>query len=492
MNDAAPGPAAPSLTSPSDLAPASLPAILRVPPLPRTFNTSVRPPGSKSITNRALLLAALASGTSTIRGALTDADDARVMLAAVRSLGAEINATPHSAADTPSPDLHVRGINGRWKLTPNQTTSLNLHNAGTATRFLAAAAILAPHGSAVTIDGNPRMRARPIGDLATLLTQLGIRVQHTGKPGFPPLSVTPPANLSALADALTVGATASSQFVSALLLIAPFLPKGLSLGLQHAPTSEPYVRMTTGLLRRVGVTVDEPHPRSIRVHPLPDARLPAFDLDIEPDASGATYTLAAAALISGSTTLIPGLSRASLQGDTLFADLLRTTGASVEWPAPGGIRVTGAPHIAPIDADLSNMPDTAMTAAALACFASPTADNPTATSTLRGLRTLRVKETDRLAALQTELTKLGATVEILAIGHGDEALRITPPRDLLEPLICLKSEPPDVVFDTYDDHRMAMALALIGLRRRNVFIRNPACVAKTYPTFWQDLRSLYT
>ena len=492
------GPSAPSLTDLRDLTPESLPALIRVPPLGKPFHAIVRPPGSKSLTNRALLLAALAEGESVLRGALVDADDAQVMAGALTRLGANIE--PQVAGDGATPPMvRVRGVAGRWTPARGEPVSLNLHNAGTATRFLAAAAALAPPETAVLIDGNERMRQRPIGELGDLLAQLGVDVRYLGKQGFPPLRVATGKTLDALANRLSIGPTASSQFVSALLLAGGFLPKGLSVQFEHTPTSEPYIHMTVGLLRRVGITVDDALPASIRVHPLPGARLPAFNLDIEPDASGTTYMHGAAAMISGAQTLIPGLSRASLQGDALFADVLAAMGASVAWLAPsvavpdGGVRVEGGPHISPIDVDLSGMPDTAMTAAVLACFASPTAQNPTATSTLRGLRTLRVKETDRLAALQTELSKLGAGVEIVASGgtRGDEALRIIPPIDLLDPLVCVKSEPASVTFDTYDDHRMAMALSLVGLRRANTFIRNPACVAKTYPTFWRDLRSLY-
>ena len=181
--------------------------------------------------------------------------------------------------------------------------------------------------------------------------------------------------------------------------------------------------------------------------------------------------------------------RGSLQGDTRFVSVLTEFGARVERLAKA-LRTTGGSSIQPIDASLADMPDTAMTAAALACFASPTSANPTATSTLRGLRTLRVKETDRLEALRVELSKIGANVEIFQDGD-DEGLRITPPQDALHWSAQSSRPVPPVHFDTYNDHRMAMALALVGLRRPNVYIRNPACVAKTYPTYWRDFAKLY-
>lgn len=504
------GPSAPSLTDLRDVTPESLPAVIRVPPLSKPFDVVVRPPGSKSITNRVLLLAALASGESLIHGALVDADDARVMIEALRRLGAEIGVEPGEGSGggggASAPVVRVRGVGGgggAWRLRPGETITLNLDNAGTATRFLAAAALLAPPGTAIVVDGNERMRQRPMGELTALLRRLGATAEHTGAVGCPPLRIAPPADLAALPSEIEIGPTQSSQFISALALVAGFLPRGLTLRMTGAITSEPYVAMTAGVLERLGVAVGagagERGVREISVRPLADGTLARFTYNIEPDLSGATYFWAAAALMPGARLRIDGYPDpyhgGSLQGDAGFLDFVLdswdedTFGCEVssEWV------VTGPARLRPVDADLSDMPDTAMTAAVLACFALPTASNPTATSTLRGLRTLRVKETDRLAALQTELGKLGAEVEIIASGgaRSDEALRITPPAGLLDPLVCVKSEPPSVVFDTYGDHRMAMALSLVGLRRANTFIRNPACVAKTYPTFWRDLRSLY-
>jgi 3-phosphoshikimate 1-carboxyvinyltransferase len=270
------------------------------------------------------------------------------------------------------------------------------------------------------------------------------------------------------------------------MLVAPYLPNGLSVGFKEPP-SWPYVKMTQGLLEEVGVVTDDEYGHAMRVSP--SSRVKSFSMDIEPDASGATYPLAAAALFPGAHCVIAGLGFASFQGDSQFLDILAAAGANPTRTADT-TAVHGSDAIHPINVNLSDMPDTAMTAAVLACFGSPTPDNPTATTMLRGLRTLRVKETDRLAALQTELTKLGAHVEILQDGR-DESLRITPPPRPPSPHPAPSTQHPALFFDTYHDHRMAMALALIGLRVPNVYIRNPACVAKTYATFWRDLAKLY-
>ncbi|MBX3359435.1 MAG: 3-phosphoshikimate 1-carboxyvinyltransferase [Phycisphaeraceae bacterium] len=494
----------PSFFAVADLPLAEFPNAVHVPPLAQPFDAAITPPGSKSLTNRALLLAALADGTSTLTNALVDADDTRVMITALRQLGAEIRAEGAT--------LHIRGVAGRWRpASGSGGETLDLENAGTAVRFLTAAAILALPGSGpITIDGNARMRERPIAGLVDLLRTLGAAVEYAGNPGFPPVRVHPVADLQSLRSTLLINSTASSQFISALLLIAPFLPNGLAASLLPPVTSESYVNMTLRLLESLGIVIKTadigppggPRQRDIRINPgrqsassrsLSASGLAAFELDIEPDATSATYLWAAAVLANGSRTTTPGLGPASLQADAAgFLNALRAMGAAVETacadssriPRPAGMSVRSAAALRPIDLDCSNIPDAAMTLAVLACFATPWPADPAATSTLRGLRTLRVKESDRLAALQAELTKLGATVEILTT-RDDEALRITPPPRLPSP-----AEP--LVFETYDDHRMAMSLALIGLRVPNVVIRNPACVGKTYPTFWRDLAGVYT
>ena len=458
---------------------AQMPARLHL-PLPPVVKPCTRviitPPGSKSLSNRALLLAALARGESELRGALLDADDAQRMLAALSTLGATINASDPRC-------VRVTGVDGTWRTTGEVT--LNLNNAGTATRFLAGCATLAQH--AITIDGNARMRERPIGELAEVLRQLGCEVSFALRDGYPPMRIEP-APLNATRRELTIGTTQSSQFISAVLLAAAFLPGGIMLRSTGTLTSESYVRMSLGLLARLGASVQcSEDLRVIRVRGVIDREvrstiapcgMPAFKYDIEPDASGATYAWAAATLLPGVTCETPGLGKRSLQGDASFPDLLARMGAEVDRTTNDAgddlTTVTGPAELSPILADLSDMPDAAMTLASVACFAK-------GTSVLHGLRTLRVKETDRVEAVRAELSKLGVRVDVGAQGDPD-ALTITPPAGGFD---CSPAAPV-VEFATYDDHRMAMALSLIALRRPNVVIAEPQCVAKTYVGYWAD------
>lgn len=433
------------------------------------FSARVRPPGSKSVTNRAILLAALSRGRSVLVRPLLHADDAERMIAGVRALGAAVRETAEG-------DLEIEGVGGRW---PGGSggVRLDLGNSGTATRFLAAAALLAP--GPVTIDGNERMRQRPIGELAGALESLGAVVEYGGEAGMPPLTITPPARLAESAT-VELPTTVSSQFVSALLLVGPFLPGGLTLSLRGPITSRSYVMMTVGLLDQLGAIVKTTESLSlIRVGGV-GGGLAAFRLLVEPDASGATYFWAAAALRAGAVCRVDGLDARSMQGDANFPDLLSRMGAAVlreEGESPS-IGVRGPVSLTPIMADLSLMPDAAMTLAAVASFAK-------GMSVLRGLRTLRVKETDRIAALEKELAKVGVKVEGQVLGDSD-SITITPPKGGID----CSSGVPRVEFETYDDHRMAMSLALIGLRRPNVWVKNPGCVGKTYPEFWRDLGML--
>lgn len=437
------------------------------------IDASVRPPGSKSLTNRALLLAALADGESTVRGALTDADDARQMIAALSQLGPTIR-----MGDEPG-TVHVQGVSGRWRVGKDGIT-LNLNNAGTATRFLAATSLLA--SGPMTIDGNARMRERPIGELCDVLAAMGVHIEYLGKPGCPPVRLSPPPPHAAKPSDLTIPTTQSSQFISGLLLAAPWIPFGLQLKLTGDVTSASYVSMTLALLARLGATTRHSDDlRIIRVLPTeaPGRKpgLRSFDYTVEPDASGATYWWTAAAILPGARIRVLGLGASSIQGDVMYPELLGRMGAEVtrrDLPEPS-IQVQGPKALKPILADMAEMPDAAMTLAAAACFAK-------GTSILRGLRTLRVKETDRIEATRNELRKLGVLVETTVQGD-DDAMTITPPDNGID---CSPNAPP-VEFDTYDDHRMAMSLALIALRRPNTFIRNPGCVAKTYPTFWAQL-----
>lgn len=453
-------------------------------PLPRPApgsRSDIEPalPGSKSLSNRALLLASLCEGESRIANALLDADDGAAMLDALRALGVDARESAGAIR------VHAAG-----PLRPRSDAPINIRGAGTAMRFLAAACALADNP--VTLDGDARMRQRPIGELADALAQLGARVEYLGAPGFPPIRVHPiPRDQRASAEPRRVRlpVTASSQFVSALLLIGPWVGEdaggGIRVVIEGDPPSKPYIDMTLRLLERLGARVSRNDAlNDLTVRPAQRTTgLAPFDITIEPDASAATYFLAGACALPGSVVTIPGLDPDSLQGDTRFHERLRAMGAHTSCDA-SGLRVAGPDRLRAIDADLADMPDAAMTLAALAVLAE-------GVTTIRGLRTLRVKESDRLAALKAELEKVGATVEIFAHarddGTADEGLRITPPRGGID----RSPSAPRVEFDTYKDHRMAMAMAVVGLVRPNCFVRDPGCVRKTFPGFWEQWRRAF-
>lgn len=439
------------------------------------FDVTLRPPGSKSLTNRALLLAALAGRECELRGALTDALDTRVMARALGTLGAGV--------DVDGTTIRVRGVGGQWKPASDGEITLDLENAGTAVRFLAAACVLSP--VPIIITGNERMRQRPIGELASALGDLGAQVESLGEPGCPPIRVTPPASLPECGEVF-FDELPSSQFVSAVLLLGAFLPGGLSVEIDGEATSASYVRMTLGLLDVLGVTVrSSADSRVMRVASRGGAMAEGFELDIEPDASGASVFWAAAASVAGARVTVAGVDETGLQGDLLFPSVLARMGAEArsvsadDGPVGPSLMVRGGSSLSPVMADMGDMPDAAMALVVLASMAR-------GPSMIRGLHTLRVKETDRLHALKTELAKVGVDVELDVHGEAG-ALRIEPPAKGLDRSTSAKP----VVFDTYDDHRMAMALSLIALHRPSVSIADPGCVRKTYPGFWSELAKLY-
>ncbi len=446
-----------------------LPERLTLPPPPRAFDAVLTPPGSKSLTSRVLVLAALARGRSVIRNAEVAGEDGAAVLAAVTALGARIQTLEDGT-------LHVDGVGGTW---PAAGLTLDLKGSGTGMRFLAASAALA--AGPITLDGSARMRQRPIAELGALLERLGCGVEYLGAAGFPPLRITPPTGPLAVPNVLEVESFQSSQFVSGLLMMGVWLERGLTLRLKGPVTSASYIHMTLGLLARLGATVrTAENLHVIRVGGGGEGRgIGPFEYDIEPDASGAMYFWAGAALVGGARVRVPGLEVGSLQGDARFPEVLGRMGARVA-RGDGLVEVAAGRRLMPILADMGDMPDAAMTLAAVACFAQ-------GTSILRGLRTLRLKECDRIAALQAELTKIGVTVQTPVQGDAD-AMTITPPSEGVD---CSPGAEP-VEFETYDDHRIAMSLALVGLRRGGVTIRNPACVAKTYPGFWGEFARLYS
>ncbi len=420
-----------------------------LPPITRVAG-SVRLPGSKSISNRTLLLAALAQGTTELRGVL-DADDVDRMQDALRALGVRIDRRLQAS------ECDVHGIAGDF---PVKHASLFLGNAGTAFRPLTAA--LALSGGKYELSGVPRMHERPIGDLVDALRTLGADIRYLRNEGFPPLSIRPAA-ISARATVPLRG-DISSQFLSALLMALPITRGGTTIEIDGELVSKPYVDMTLALMQRFGVAAQRDGWARFVV-PARSAYASPGTIDIEGDASSASYFLAAGA-IGGGPVRVEGVGRRSIQGDVGFADTLAAMGASValgdDW-----IEVRGDGRLKGIDADFNLIPDAAMTAAVAALFA----DSP---STLRNVGSWRVKETDRIAAMAIELSKLGADVE-----QGTDWLRIAPPPRLRPAII-----------DTYDDHRMAMSFSLASLGDVAVRINDPDCVRKTYPGYFAEFQRL--
>ena len=427
---------------------------LSLTPLP-TFQATIAPPGSKSLTNRALVLAALARSSSTLSNLLI-ADDTKVMLDALQSLGFDL------VVDTTARTVRLNGSAGKI---PAAAAELFCGNSGTTIRFLAALCSL---GRGIyTLDGIARMRQRPIRELVELLRSLGVKVDYAALDGFPPIRIE---STGLAGGPFDYGAAASSQFLSAVLMVSPYAEAEAVCTFTGPQTSWPYVTMTTRLMDLFGITPElrrdpntgEPHQMFV-----PQGEYIGRDYAIEPDASNAAYFLAAAAVSPGSVVTIPGLGTHSLQGDVGVVEVLKKMGARVTL-SRDSVTVEGTETFVGVDVDLLGMPDQAQTLGVAALFAR-------GTTTLRGLHTLKLKETDRLAALSTELQKFGATVETIE----DHTLRITPPAELSPARV-----------DTYDDHRMAMSFAVAGTRVPGVVIVDPQCVNKTYPSFFNDLESL--
>lgn len=412
---------------------------------------TVRLPGSKSISNRTLLLGALAQGTSQIFDLLAS-DDTHVMLMALQKLGVKWE----QVGDTRNYIVH--GVNGTL---PVPQADLFMGNAGTAIRPLTAA--LAVCGGDYTLHGVARMHERPIGDLVDALNAAGTQIEYTGQAGYPPLHIR---RGHIHAQRMQVKGNVSSQFLTALLMAAPLMAS------RHAVTievigeliSKPYIEITLNLMRRFGVTVERDGWQAFTV-PAGQKYVSPGTVHVEGDASSASYFLAAGA-IAGGPVRVEGVGRDSIQGDVRFVESLEQMGASITM-GDNWIEAKSNGALKAIDADFNHIPDAAMTIAVAALYA----DGP---STLRNIGSWRVKETDRLAAMATELRKLGATVD-----EGADYLRVTPPEQIQAATI-----------DTYDDHRMAMCFSLATLdgaiRRGNTMrINDPKCVAKTFPDYFE-------
>lgn len=411
---------------------------------------SVRPPGSKSITNRALVCAALAKGTSTLTGAL-DSEDTRVMIDSLGRLGIRVEV--RDAGRT----LVVDGCSGKI---PAEKADLFVGNSGTTIRFLTAMCAL---GQGVyRLDGIERMRERPIGDLLVALNQLGADCQGELKGGFPPVIVRGSGKLSGQAR---VRGDISSQFLSGLLMAAGGSADDVELIVEGDLVSQPYVLMTLKLMENFGVNVESRGLNRFRMSG--GQQYQARQYAIEPDASAASYFWAAAAITGGEIKVVD-LTSDSLQGDVQFVECLKQMGCRVTYETDG-IIVSGSARQG-VEVDMNAISDTAQTLAVVALFA----EGPT---TIRGVGHIRHKETDRIGDLARELRKLGASVDELPDG-----LTITPPAD---PSLLHGAE-----IETYNDHRMAMSLALAGLRIPGVVISNPGCTAKTYPRYFEDLATI--
>jgi 3-phosphoshikimate 1-carboxyvinyltransferase len=420
---------------------------IEIPVATGPITATVTPPGSKSLTNRALVCAALSQGPSRLTGAL-DSEDTQIMLAAWQGLGVEIEVSSDRR------QLLVHGCGGRLPVDAAAQHALFMGNSGTSIRFLTAA--LAACGGRFVLDGVPRMRQRPIGDLGTALRQLGAKVTcHDDQ--FPPVTVE---SSGLVGGHATVAANLSSQYLSGLLMAAPLAKSRVQISVAGEMVSEPYVAMTVSLMQEFGVAVTRQHTDFV----IEPQRYLARDYEIEPDASAASYFWGLAAITGGDVT-VTGLHAHSLQGDIGFVRVLEQMGCRVEFQ-PHAIRVIGGP-LRGVEVDMNHISDTVQTLAAVALFA----DGPTV---VRGVAHNRVKETDRIDDLATELRRLGAIVETFPDG-----LAITP-RELRPARI-----------ETYNDHRMAMSLALVGLRQPGVRITNPACTAKTYPNYFEDLLATY-
>jgi 3-phosphoshikimate 1-carboxyvinyltransferase len=427
------------------------PAELPITPQAKPPSATVTVPGSKSITNRALVLAALSAPGCRVEGALRS-EDTEVMVESLKRLGWAVHSNwKNHWVEVCRDQSHEEVADDEW--VPKKKADLFVGNSGTTIRFLTALVSLGE--GTYRLDGVPRMRERPIGDLIDALRQFGVDVRSELKNGCPPVVV----NAHGLyGDYVRIKADVSSQFLSALLLVCPFARSETSIEVVGPMVSEPYVELTLKMLRLVGLVVESDPPGRYRIPG--NQRYSGGTIDVEPDASSASYFWAAAAITGGRVT-VSGLTRKSLQGDVRFVDVLAQMGCRVE-ECDAGITVHGQP-LRGVDVDMNDISDTVMTLGAVACFA----EGPT---TVRNVAHIRHKETDRIAALATELRKLGAEVE-----ERPDGLTITP-----RPLT-------GCAVDTYNDHRMAMSLALIGLKVPGVVVRNPGCVAKTYPGFWQDL-----
>lgn len=410
-------------------------------------------PGSKSLSNRALLLAALAHGTTEVTN-LLDSDDIRHMLNALKSLGVSYELSSDKTVCT------ITGVGGAFNL--QNGLSLFLGNAGTAMRPLAAALCLKGQQEAeVVLTGEPRMKERPIKHLVDALIQVGANVQYLEQEGYPPLAIR---NTGLQGGKVQIDGSISSQFLTALLMAAPLAEGDMEIQIMGELVSKPYIDITLAMMKDFGVTVENQNYQTFIVKGNQSYISPKRYL-VEGDASSASYFLAAGA-IKGKVK-VTGIGKNSIQGDRLFADVLEKMGAKITW-GEDFIQAEQAP-LHGVDMDMNHIPDAAMTIATTALFAE-------GETVIRNIYNWRVKETDRLSAMATELRKIGAEVE-----EGEDFIRI-------QPLALAQFQAAEIA--TYNDHRMAMCFSLIALSNTPVTILDPKCTAKTFPTYFSEFEKL--
>ena len=423
-----------------------MPDSIEIQPLPHSVNASITPPGSKSLTNRALMIAAMTAGKSTLTGAL-DSDDTIAMLDSLQRLGVEAS---HDAA---SATMTVEGVGGNF---PNKTAELFIGNSGTSIRFLTA--MLGFAGGKYKLDGIERMHERPIGPLVDAIQNLGGGIAALSPNNCPPVQID---GQAIRGGEVTLSGSLSSQYLSGLLMASPLAQETVTLQIDGPLISKPYVQMTCEVMKAFGVKVDADETANRFVIPA-GQQYTATDYAIEPDASAASYFWAVPAILGGKATIL-GLTEDALQGDVGFVRCLEKMGCDIEF-GKNSISVSG-PAKHGIEIDMADVSDTVQTLSAVALFV----DGPT---TVTNVAHNRVKETDRIGNLAIELRKFGVQVD----EHPD-GLTIHP-----APLN-------GATIETYDDHRMAMSLSLVGLKQPGVEILNPGCVSKTYPNFFADLKA---
>lgn len=425
-------------------------------PRKKTIDTSLNLPGSKSIANRVLLLAAIADGTSIIHNVPDVSEDVILMLEALKQLGVKINKLAvKNAADTSS-SYEIEGCGGEF-ITKDATIFCG--NSGTSIRFLLAALALMPGSYCLT--GIQRMKERPIKDLVLALNQVGAKIDYVENQGFPPLQTH--AFQDNNINTISLSGKMSSQYLTGLLMALPLLKRDININIYDQLISKPYVDITVALLAKFGCNVSDDGHDNYLVKG--DFRLKGIEYTIEPDASSASYFLAMGAL--NGRVVINNLSENSLQGDKNFANVLKQMGANVEYHA-NSVQVSQYDVLKAINVDMQDMPDVAMTIAVLALFAD-------GVSTIHGISSWRVKETDRLQAMYNELTKLGAIVTMT-----NDSITINPPSRVR----------PNVAIDTYNDHRMAMCFSLVAVAGIPVTINNYECVGKTFANYFEVFNNL--